>query len=159
MILVSYPFHYLACFVILALGAFLFSITLNQDTVDDLNTANDDLKSLKSKLDIFKKLSESVRLNSTGKKLNATTNIIYPCLKKVVKSKQFWDVFNFSSHCFSTATWVNFEIKKKWFLKFKICFRLMGDFSQLYKTTIMVLFTACTLAICIVLLMIRVEIV
>lgn len=73
-IIASYPLHYLACFVSFALGSFLLAITLCKDVIGDLTYVNDDIKikGEKSKIDILKKLSESIDLHSDAKQLSST---------------------------------------------------------------------------------------
>lgn len=67
------PLRYLACFIAFALGLYLHCITLAKDVIDYINSINDDVKKFKSKIDIYKQLSELVHLHSDGKQLSLTT--------------------------------------------------------------------------------------
>lgn len=77
-ILASYVFRYLACIMAFALGAFLFTITLIKEGLNDLVAANNDVKRLKSGIDMFQKLSRLTKLHSDGKQLRT---ISYKSLK------------------------------------------------------------------------------
>lgn len=71
-IAVIFPFRYLSCFITFALGSYLFVSTLTNDVVNYVKSINDDAKKSKSKIDIYKKLSELVHLHSDGKQLSET---------------------------------------------------------------------------------------
>lgn len=65
-IIVSYPFRYLACFKILALGAYLIAVTMAKAVVDDIKSTNDKITK-QSKNDLSKKFIELINLNSDAK--------------------------------------------------------------------------------------------
>lgn len=50
----------------------MFVSTLTNDVVNYVKSINDDAKKSKSKIDIYKKLSELVHLHSDGKQLSET---------------------------------------------------------------------------------------
>ena len=70
--IVSYPLRYLACFFTLAFGAYLIGTTIAKHVVEDMKSTNDDIKFSKSKIDVFKKLSELIQMHSDAKQLNET---------------------------------------------------------------------------------------
>lgn len=66
----TYHFRYLACFLTFALGGYLFTTTSSIDVIKDLKSVNDDLR---SKIDISTKLTKLINLHSDSKQLSATT--------------------------------------------------------------------------------------
>lgn len=102
-IIASYPFRYLACFVTFALGGYLFAITMVKDVIDDIKSINDDLK---SKIDAFKKLFKLFNLHSDAKQLSGTTTHFIKLYEIFVRNSNF--IFSliggFSNLCATTIT-------------------------------------------------------
>lgn len=102
-IIASYPFRYLACFVTFALGGYLFTITMANDVIDVIKSINDDLK---SEIDTFKKLSKLFNLHSDAKQLSWTTAHFIKPYEIFVRNFNF--IFSliggFSSLCATTIT-------------------------------------------------------
>lgn len=75
-IILSYPCLFLTSLFLLALGAYLFSVTVVNGIVDILKSVNADLKTSKSKVDLYKKLPKLIRVHTNGKQLSATAATI-----------------------------------------------------------------------------------
>lgn len=69
--------RYMVCFVTLALGGYLNSITLAKDVNGDIKSFNADRK----RLNIVKKLPEWIKLHSDGKQLSRKTVILHNSYK------------------------------------------------------------------------------
>lgn len=68
--MLAYPMRFLACFLTLALGGYLNSITIANDVIHDVKSFNHDKIWLKSKVDVHIKLFELTNLHSAAKQLS-----------------------------------------------------------------------------------------
>lgn len=75
LVAMSHQACYIACFLALALGAFLFSSTLMEDVTGEINAINDDLRTKKSECHILQKFSALIQLHSDAKQLSVTAKI------------------------------------------------------------------------------------
>lgn len=70
MFLLAFPMRYLACFVELALGSHLNSITVAKDVTEDIKSFDTNHKALKSRLDMAKKLQKLINVHSMVKEFS-----------------------------------------------------------------------------------------
>lgn len=68
--MLAYPMRFLACFLTLALGGCLNSITMANDVIYDVKSFNHDKIWLKSKVDVHNELFELINLHSAAKQLS-----------------------------------------------------------------------------------------
>lgn len=77
-IMLAYPMRYLACFVTLALGSYLNSITLAEGLASDIKSLDADRKKmLRPRILMVKKVSKLINLHSFSKQLSRAANILY----------------------------------------------------------------------------------
>lgn len=72
LLILIYPFRFVAIFLSLALGAYLFATTMINDAINDMKSTNDDIKTRKSEIHISDKFAKLIFVHADGKKLSAT---------------------------------------------------------------------------------------